>query len=76
MRTIKTLEEIIRDESTKARCLNGYKLDAFKSTVLDHMQHYHKTLPQLLEEYVARANKDIFFERGMVYACWQLIQDK
>ena len=76
MVTKRTLEEILQDEKAKAHYQGEYGLDACKQSILDHMEYQHKSLFQLLEEYLTRANKDIFFNNAMVLACWELINGR
>lgn len=72
----KTLEEIINDER-KLRHENGdYGINACKKSIKWDVEHLHKNLYQLLGEFVERANHDIFFNRAMILACWELINNK
>lgn len=68
-----TLEQILTKE--KARRYEGGKfgINACKECIEMDVKFYNKTLYQLLEEYVDRANKDMFFNRAMILACWELI---
>lgn len=39
-------------------------------------QNYNTSLYVILEEYVKRANEDVFFNKAMVLACWELINEE
>lgn len=82
---MKTLEEIIEKEN-KTRTENGdFGIKACKESILNEIERhkqwneqentnkYNTSLYVLLEEYVKRANEDIFFNKAMVLACWELI---
>lgn len=77
----RTLEQIIEKER-KCRCENGmFGITACKEAIqfeLEISKKYNtnKTLFTLLEEYVKRANEDIFFNKTMVLACWELINEQ
>lgn len=74
---MKTLEQIIAKEN-ETRNENGtFGVKACKESILFTLE-YKKgaTLFTLLEEYVKRANEDIFFNDTMVLACWELINKK
>mgnify|MGYP003318059975 CR=1 FL=1 len=80
-----TLEQIIAQERAYAKKNGEYGLDACKESVLSTIktnkllnersgkQTYTTSLYELLESYVNRANTDVFFNRTMVLACWELI---
>lgn len=70
-----TLEQIIEKEKTH-RCEGGqFGIAECKKSIKFTLEHTTKTLYSLLEEYVKRANEDIFFNRAMVLACWELINE-
>lgn len=70
-----TLGQIIEKEK-QHRCENGsFGIRACKESILWDVEHFKKSLYLLLEEYVERANKDVFFNRAMVLACWELINE-
>ena len=76
---MKTLQELLKQ--TKGAKKEGiFGIDACKESIrstieLDAKQGKKTSLYTLLEEYVDRANKDIFFNSNMVQACWQLINE-
>lgn len=77
---MKTLEEIIEKEkklkkTAKRRYLVGdFGLIACKDSIKSTLEYRSgATLFSLLEEYLKRANEDIFFNTTMVLACWELI---
>lgn len=70
-----TLEMII-DKERECRISGGqFGIEACKESIRWYLEH-GKTLYQLLEEYVKRANEDVFFNRQMVLACWELINER
>jgi len=71
----KTLEQIIEREKM-CRCEEGeYGMKECKDTVLMYLA-WGKSLYSQLEEYVKRANEDVFFNKRMVLACWELINEQ
>lgn len=84
---MKTLEEIIKiqkklkRERGKGYLTGDYGLIACKEHIsyqIEISKKYNegRTLFTLLEEYVKRANEDIFFNERMVLACWELINNQ
>jgi hypothetical protein len=72
---MKTLEQIIIKEK-KNRTENGmFGIKACKESIIFDRDFRKKSLYQQLEEYVKRANEDIFFNDAMVLACWELINE-
>lgn len=75
-----SLEQILVKEK-KVRCEKGmYGIKACKESIKSELEiskkyGYGKTLYSLLEHYVKRANEDIFFNKTMVLACWELINE-
>ena len=68
-----TLQQIL-DREQKHRCEGGmFGIEACKEHIKWEEEHFNKSLYQLLEDFVERANKDVFFNRAMVLACWELI---
>lgn len=73
-----TLEEIIKKEQ-KNRYEGGiFGIKACKESIkwelkMSEKFNQCKTLFTILEQYVKRANEDIFFNKTMVLACWELI---
>lgn len=75
MRT-KTLEEIIRAEQTHRHESGQFGIDACKDSIRFSVEHLGSNLADLLNEYVERANTDAFFNKAMVLACWELMQEE
>lgn len=84
---MKTLEQIIEKENKTRKESGAFGIKACKESIIDHInfnkemnEKYKSNLPVslyvLLEEYVERANNDIFFNDAMVLACWELINNK
>lgn len=83
---MKTLEQILQ-ETKKAGNGGMFGLDACKESIKGEIeikrlygQNADKTDVQLLFEllgkYTERAQKDILFNKNMVQACWQLINER
>ena len=71
-----TVEEIIMNER-KRRSENGiFGIRACKKSILEWQECHNCSLYILLEEYVNRANKDPLFNKAMVLACWELINEE
>lgn len=69
---MKTLGEII-DEQKAIRHEEGiFGIRACKKSIRREIENTGKTLDDLLDEYVKRANTDIFFNQAMVLACVEL----
>lgn len=72
----RTLAQIIAKE-TERRCEGGmFGIAACKDSIKFEVEYFKKSLYQLLEEYVERANEDICFNRAMILACWELINEQ
>ena len=71
----KTLEQIINHEKQHRHENGNYGIKACKEEILWESKYFKKSLFQLLEEYFNRANEDAFFNRTMVLACWELINE-
>ena len=74
---MKTLEKILESEK-KNRVEDGaFGIKACKESIINiKINLQNKSLYQVLEEYVERANKDIMFNKRMILACWELIGNK
>lgn len=71
-----TLEQIIAEE-TKHRTEGGqFGIQACKNSIMFAVEFFGEDLRDLLNEYVDRANRDVLFNRGMVLACWELINGR
>lgn len=70
-----TLEQIIARE--KERRVEGgqFGIDACKESIKWYEEHGQSLYAQL-EGYVKRANEDFFFNKTMVLACWELINEQ
>lgn len=70
-----TLEQIIEREQSKRTEGGSFGITACKESIQFYLEH-GSTLEQLLDEYVKRANEDVFFNKAMVLACWEMIEEK
>ena len=69
-----TLEQIIAREK-KLRHEDGmFGIKECKKSILWYVEH-GDNLFNLLGKYVERANNDMFFNKQMVLACWELINE-
>ena len=84
---MKTLEQIIEKENKRRKESGAFGIKACKESIIKQInsniemnKKYNYNLPVslyvLLEEYVERANNDVFFNDAMVLACWELINNK
>ena len=72
---MKTLEQILNKEKECRVARGPFGIDACKEMV----RYYEKngrSLYQQLEEDVLRANQDVFFNRAMILATWELINEE
>ena len=60
-----TLEQIIEREREKRHESGSFGIKACKDSIKFEIEHFGENLYKLLEEYVTRANEDIFFNRAM-----------
>lgn len=72
---MKTLEQIIEREQSKRTEGGQFGITACKESIQFYVEH-GSTLEQLLDEYVKRANEDIFFNKAMVLACWEMLEEQ
>ena len=70
-----TLAQILAEQSKKRQVSGMFGMKACKEHIEWEVEHFKKSLYQLLEEYVECANNDVFFNRAMVLACWELINE-
>ena len=70
-----TLQEIITNEQANRRDGGDFGITACKEAIEFDVKYNHMSLYQCLEAYVERANKDVFFNRAMVLACWEMINE-
>ena len=71
----KTLEEIIESEKKNRTEGGAFGITACKESILWYVEH-GESLFQQLEKYVERANTDMFFNKAMILACWELTNEK
>lgn len=71
-----TLEQILEKEKAKRYEGGMFGIAACKESIKFDVEFDKKSLYQLLEEYVKRANEDVFFNKGMILACWELINEQ
>jgi hypothetical protein len=71
-----TLETILRIEKEHRQEDGEFGIKACKESIEFTVRYFKKSLYQLLEEYVLRANESAFFNRRMVLACWELINEQ
>lgn len=71
-----TLEQILAEEKQLRHDNGEYGIKACKESIKWRQKVDHESLYQLLEDYVRRANEDVFFNKSMVLACWELINGK
>lgn len=72
---MKTLQQILETENENAHAGGKFGLDACRNAVKSDLKHTKgATLFSLLENYYGRCS-DAFFNKTMVLACWQLINE-
>lgn len=71
-----TLQEIITKEQANRHEGGEFGINACKEAIEFDVKFNHMSLYQCLEKYVKRANEDIFFNKEMVLACWELINEQ
>ena len=71
-----TLEQILAHQKENVAVNGRYGLNACKEQIAWVQRVYGTSLYALLEEYVENANKDVFFNKTMVLACWEMINGK
>lgn len=69
-----TLQQIIENEQKHRHEDGAFGIAACKRSIKFY-QELGEGLYQQLEGYVKRANEDIFFNKAMVLACWELINE-
>lgn len=72
----RTLEEIIAREKEVRSEGGAFGIEACKESIQMSVDLFHKSLYELLGEYYERANTDICFNKAMVLACWELINEQ
>ena len=71
-----TLEQILAKEKEHRIEGGDFGIKACKESIEMEIEWTKCSLYVLLESYVKRANEDIFFNRAMVLACWELINEQ
>lgn len=71
-----TLAQIIERETARRTEGGSFGITACKKSIMFDVNFFKRDLYDLLKEYVQRANEDIFFNRAMVLACWELINEQ
>lgn len=71
-----TLEQIIEKEKAHRHEGGDYGIKACKESIKREKEYKKCSLYTILEDYVKRANEDMFFNRAMVLACWELINEQ
>lgn len=71
-----TLAQIIEKETARRTEGGMFGITACKESIKFDVEFFKRDLYDLLKEYVQRANEDIFFNRAMVLACWELINEQ
>lgn len=72
-----TLEQIIKKEEANREEKGQFGIKACKEYIEQfEVALFHKNLYELLGEYVKRANEDIYFNKAMVLACWEMINER
>ena len=71
----KTLQQILNEQKKSRKEQGTFGIDECKKAIKWQQNYSKVSLYQLLEEYVERANKDVFFNKTMVLACWELINE-
>lgn len=72
----RTLEEIIKEEREHRQEGGAFGIAECKLAVRFDYEIERKSYYELLEEYVKCANEDVFFNKAMVLACWEIINEK
>lgn len=73
---MKTLKQIIESEKKNRIEKGAFGIQECKEAIRFEIKHTNKSLYQLLEKYVKRANEDMFFNKQMVLACWEMINEQ
>lgn len=71
-----TLEQILEREKKSRHEGGDFGIAACKESIKFNVEFLKTDLYQLLKEYVDRANNDPFFNKAMVLACWELINER
>lgn len=72
----RTLEEIIKAEQENRHEGGAFGVDACKRSIRFSKEELGEPYAEQLEKFVQRANEDVFFNKAMVLACYELIQEE
>lgn len=72
----RTLEQIITEEKAHRHEDGMFGIAACKETIIFYRDELHESLFTQLEKYLKRANEDPFFNKAMVLAVWELINEQ
>ena len=70
-----TLQEIIKSENARRTEGGPFGISECKDSIKFMKEHCNQSYYSQLEEFVERANNDAFFNKAMVLACWELINE-
>lgn len=73
---MKTLEQIIESEKERRTEGGAFGIAECKDSIKFYRDVCGQSLYQQLEGFVKRANEDIFFNKAMVLACWEMINEQ
>lgn len=72
----RTLEEIIKAEQENRHEGGAFGIDACKRSIRFSKEELGEPYAEQLEKFVQRANEDVFFNKAMVLACYELMQEE
>lgn len=70
-----TLEEILEYEKTRRTEDGMFGIKACKDCIRFYLEQ-GEDLKLLLDSFVKRANEDMFFNKAMVLACWEMLNEQ
>ncbi len=73
--TKKSLQEILNEEKKKRHEDGPFGIAECKHSIEFRMKYGKEDLFDLLRQYYYRANNEIFFNKAMLLACWEMIND-
>lgn len=73
---MKTLAEIIESEKNNRIESGDFGITACKKSIKFAEEYFHESLYQQLEQFAIRANEDVFFNKAMILACWELTNER
>ena len=71
----KSLQTIIEKEKKHRHQDGDFGIAACKHSIEFRLKYGKEDLFDLLRQYYERANNDIFFNKAMLLACWEMIND-